>query len=417
MIWYGVFVLCMLVASAFFSSTETAYTSLSRAEAKAAAGVSGRMVRRLLRSPDRLLATILIGNNLANIGAAAAVTLATQRLFGESAVSAASGILTLVVLIFCEVTPKRVAIVNDLRIARLVAWPMFLLGILLYPVVLLVLGVSSLITRFFTRGGKKPPSLNAILHMVIEGESAGVVKGYESRMVKSVFRLDDVPIRAIMTHRMDVVSVGRDTPVEDAVNRILDSGFSRIPVRGPENERIAGVVLAKDIMRELAVGRRDTPVSAIMKDPIYVPETHKANQVFRRFQKERLKIAIVIDEYGGFAGIVTLEDIAEEVFGEIYDETDEIDADAIVRISPRTYRIAAEATVARVADSLDIALPESRLEQTLGAYFVEQLGHLPAEREVVAVSGVRLTAARVDRHRVEEIIMELLEPGEDDFLP
>jgi CBS domain containing-hemolysin-like protein len=415
MIWYAVAVAAMLLGSAFFSATETAFTSLSRAEAQTAAGASGRMVRRLLRNPDRLLTTILIGNNLTNIAAAAAVTLLTQELFGAAAVSAASGILTLVILIFCEVSPKRIAIARDLPIARAVAYPMFVLGLILYPVVLLVLGASSLLTRFFTRGGRKPPSLNAILHMVIEGESAGIVKQYESQMVKSVFRLDDIPVKAIMTHRIDVVSLPRSEPVGDAADFILESGFSRVPVMA-DDERTVGIVLAKDIMRELAAGRRDTPVSAIMKEPIFVPETHKINQVFRRFQRERLKIAVVIDEYGGFAGIVTLEDIAEEVFGEIYDETDQVEADTIIRIAPDTYRIAAETTAARVIDSLEIALPECRSEQTLGAYLVEQLGHIPTEGETVAFPGISLTVERVTGRRIEDIVLAIT-PADDDGAP
>ena len=409
-IWF--LIVGMLAASAFFSATETAYASLSRAEAETAPGASGRMVRRLLRNPDRFLATVLVGNNVANVAAAAAVALLADRLYGEAAVSIASGVLTLVLLVFAEVTPKRIAIIHDVTVARVAAYPMAVLQLILLPVVVLVLGASSLVTRFVARGGRRPPSLNAILHMVSAGESAGTVRGYESRMVKGVFRLDDTPVRAIMTHRMDVFALTQDMTVGEAVRAALDCGFSRIPVVEEESgETIAGVVLVKDLMREYHAGRSEVRIGTIMRRPIIVPETHRVNQVFRRLQRERLKMAIVLDEYGGFAGIVTLEDIAEEVFGEIYDEGDEPAGDIVVPISAGFWRISPDATLARVADTLGLRLEDSPHDETVAAWIMDSLGHVPSGGEVVDGPGFRFHVRRVIRRRIVEVVMEVVGTG------
>jgi putative hemolysin len=405
------FIVLMLIFSAFFSSVETAFTSLSRLEVDSVSGRRGDMVRRLMEQPDRLLTTILIGNNLANIGAAAAVTVLVQTTFGTDAVSAASGALTMVILIFCEVTPKRLAIARDRQIVLIAAYPIYGLGIVLYPVAFMILTVSSLITRFFVGKGPVVASLEEILHAVRAGESAGIVKQYESRMIKGVFRLDDIPVKAVLTHRIDIFSLEKSEPIETVVDRVIERGFSRIPVHDRDDpEHIVGIVLAKDILKELAAGRPTTPVGDISKDPIFIPETHKINEVFGRFKNERLKMAIVLDEYGGLAGIVTLEDIAEEIFGDIYDETDLLYDDAVVKLKPRRYRVTGDATLPAVVDVLDISLPDGRVDQTIGAYVMERLGHVPRRNDVVTVPDGTLTVERVRRRRIMSVLLDLFEP-------
>lgn len=398
----------LLCASAFFSGTETAYTSLSDHEIHdlaVNAGPRGRQVQRHLERPAILLTTILIGNNLANIGAAAIVTLITEDLFGAKAVSAASGLLTLVVLIFCEVSPKRIAIAHNRALTVFTAYPLLVLGIVLRPFVILVSWISSFITRFFGGGPVSSPSLDGILSLVHAAESAGVVKGYEGRMVKRIFRLDDIPVQTVMTHRTEVFSLERKTSVKEAVAQVIKEGYSRIPVYDGDPELVVGVVLAKDMLKAYAADHQHDTVGSLMKKPIFVSDAWKINDVFSRFQRDRLKLAVVLDEYGGFSGIITLEDIAEEVFGEIYDETDERAYDTIAEVEDGVYRVAGETSLPMIQDALDITLPGGRPDQTLGAYILEYLERLPDQGETIELETIDLDVERVQEMRIASVLL------------
>lgn len=406
----------LLFASAFFSATETAYTSLSDHEVhdmSLHAGARGRQVEHHLKRPAVLLTTILIGNNLANIGAAAIVTLITEDLFGAGAVSIASGVLTLVVLIFCEVSPKQIAITHNRALTLFTAYPLFVLGVVMRPVVVLVSKLSLFIARLFGAGRGSGPSLDGILSLVRAAETAGVVKGYEGRMVKRIFRLDDIPVQTVMTHRTDVFSLDRRTVVREAASQVISVGFSRIPVYDSDPEAIVGIVLAKDMLNAFAEHRESESVGSMMKKPIFVSENWKINDVFSRFQHDRLKLAVVLDEYGGFSGIITLEDIAEEVFGEIYDETDERAYDAISKLSELRYRIAGDTSVPMLHDALAIELPDGRPDQTIGAYVLERLERMPIQGERIDLDEVTLVIERVKEMRITSVILEITELESD----
>lgn len=396
----------LLAMSAVFSATETAFTSIPAHEVEVLSetrGRRGKRVKLLLERPALLLTTILVGNNLANIGAAAVVTLVTEHLFGAHLVSVASGLLTLVVLIFCEVTPKRIAIAHNTAVAMAAAYPLTWLGTALRPVILLITWVSSFITRFFTGGAGRQVSQDAILSLIAAGENEGIVKKYEGRMMRGVFHLDDIPVQTIMTPRNDVYSLHRGSALSEVIDELIRRGFSRIPVHDADEEHIVGILLVKDVVQVLSDGKPDTRVMDIMKRPIFVPETWKLNDLFALFQRERLKMAVVIDQHGGLAGVVTVEDIAEEIFGEIFDETDPGRYDVIKRVSDGEYRIAADTSLPMVESALGIALPDGRPDQTLGAYVLDTLEHIPRRGETFTVGDYRLTVEGLSRHRLRWI--------------
>lgn len=400
-------ILILIGLSAVFSSSETAFTSLSYLklqELMKKHGKAGQLVKRLSDRPNILLTTILIGNNLVNIGASAIATQLTIELFGSRMVGIMTGILTLVILIFAEVTPKQIAILHGDRIALRMAYPIRALSILLYPFIKLIGWVSMTITSFFTPEKKSEISLEGILHMVHLAEREGVVENYETRMVKSVFRFNDTQVQTIMTHRTDVFSLEADRSLNEVLKEITARGYSRIPVYDDNPEYIVGILLVRDLMKYIAEGKGDTPIRKIMTPPIFVSETRRVNELFFLFKKEKLNIAVVMDEYGGLAGIVTLEDVAEELFGEIYDENEIQGWEKITPLGENRYRITGDTSLHQISDRFDISFAHSKYVQTLGGYLVEYLGTLPVQNQSIETPHGTFVVESLKRKRIQTVL-------------
>ena len=402
-----IFLALLIGMSAFFSSSETAFTSLSIMQVKhleSEKGKRGHLVKRLSENPDILITTILIGNNLVNIAAAAVSTQVTIELFGNRYVGIMTGILTLIILVFAEVTPKRVALQKNEPIALAAAPTVYVLSIILRPVILFITFTTSLITRFFTGDKRNKISLEGILHIVRMGEDQGVVENYETEMVKSVFRLNDVPIQAIMTHRTEVFSIEKNESIESILETVNEKGFTRIPVYDTDPENIVGVVLEYDIIRAALAGKGKNPIKEIMVKPFFVAANKKLNILFWEFKREKLNIAVVLDEYGGLAGVVTREDVIEELLGELYDENEERGYEKITLVGGNGYRIMGDTSVHQANDILDIDLPTGKYAQTVAGYIAETLGRIPGEGEEISVPGAVLKVEKVTKNRIISVL-------------
>lgn len=400
-------ILVLIGLSAFFSSSETAFTSLSYLQLQEILknhGRTGRLVEQLSQRPNILLTTILIGNNLVNIAASAIATQLTIEMFGNQAVGIMTGVLTLVILIFAEVTPKQLAILHSDKIALRMAYPIRALSLLLYPVIKMIGFISSTITSFFAPEQKARISLEGVLHMVHLAEREGVVENYETRMVKSVFRFNDTQVQTIMTHRTDIFSLEADRTLQDILKEITRRGYSRIPVYDDNPEHIVGILLVRDMMRYIAEGSGDTPIREIMTEPIFVSETRKVNELFFLFKKEKLNIAVVMDEYGGLAGIVTLEDVAEELFGELYDENEIQGWEKITPLGNNRYRITGDTSLHQITDRFGISFPHSKYVQTLGGLLIEYLGTIPVRNQKITTSNGDFIVENLRRKRIETAI-------------
>ena len=359
----------LLIMSGCFSATETAFTSLSAPQVRQVSierGKRGRLVKQMAENPDRLLTTILLGNNLVNIAASAIATSLTIQLFGSNFIGAMTGILTLVILIFAELTPKRIAIAQNVKISLISAWPIWFLSSLLRPVIFIISGFSSLITRFIIPKETKTVSFEALLHMMSAAEEEGLVENYESEMVKSVFRLNDVSVQAIMTHRTDVFSLDKNLLIRDAAEDISSRGFSRIPVYDKEPENIVGIVLSNDITTSLLKNQDELRLADIMHEPIFIPATRKLHELFALLKTEVLNISIILDEYGGLAGIVTREDIIEEILGELYDENESQGIERIQEVDSGCYRVMGDTTLHQFTDTFELEMPETEYAETVG---------------------------------------------------
>jgi len=393
-----------IALSAFFSGTESAFTSLSPAQIaalRARRDPRGALVAELASRPDRLLTTVLIGNNLANVAASALATQITIRVFGNAAIGIMTGVMTLIMLMFAEVTPKQLAIAFNESICLRTARTIRVLSIIFRPIILFIAGFSRAVARLSGAHGRRSLTLDGILHIVRHAESLGILEAYKSRLVKNLFRFSDISVGAIMTHRTEVFSLERNTPISEAARAAGETGFARIPVYREDPEQIVGVVLTKDMIRHIDDGE---PIRSIMLDPLFIPEQRRIDQAMTQLLREKLNLAIVLDEYGGVAGIVTLEDIVEEIIGEIYDENESREGTKITRLGPHRFLIRADIPLSVINDFLPDPLETDNSDvHTLGGYIVEQLGRIPTPSESITTDAGEFTVTSIEKNRIVQV--------------
>lgn len=413
--WSIFFLAVLLIISGFFSSVETAYTSLSPGQISAMAvnrGKRGRLVKRLTDRPDILLTTLLIGNNLANIGASALTTTMTIRIFGNVYIAAASGILTLIVLVFCEVSPKQIALVTNESLSLKSARIILLLSWILRPFIWMITAVSGTITYLFAGKHRNELTLEHLLHHVKAAEGEGVVESYEEEMVRNVFRINDTPIEAIMTHRTDLFSISESTTVREALDRFIESGHTRAPVLKEDLEHVIGIVTLFKLVSALKESP-DLPMSRIASNPYLVPGTMKAHELFFRLKREPIHMAVVIDEYGGLDGVVTREDVMEEIFGELYDERQEQGVSPIDKNPDGSWIIQGDADFYDVIDVLGLDLEHDSRTHTIGGYLLEKMEHIPKPGTGIALEEGVYTVLETQRQRIVSVRFQPSQNGQD----
>ncbi len=405
-----VVIVISLVLAALAASAETSLTSISRVRLRQLVEQNvpqAIVIERLHRDPNAYLSTILIVNTVAIIVASSTATLLALHLYqARVAEWAVSLVLSLIVLVACEITPKTLALQRAervaLRMARLVSWATYVMR----PVVFVLTAVTRLILRMM--GGKAqvrgPFVTEEELKMLVSvGEEEGVIEEEEREMIHGIFEMGDMRVRELMVPRTDLVAIEVNEPVEKAVDLVTKHGHTRIPVYEGNLDHIVGVLYAKDLLRAVVRGEQKT-LREIARKPYFTPESNKVQDVLRDLRKNRVHMAIVVDEYGGTAGAVTIEDILEEIVGPIQDEYDIGEEDEIQFISPNEVVLDGRVSVDDVNEllKLDIAADDY---DTIGGYVLNQLGAAPkvgatlrlgsAELRVEAVQGTRIKKVRI----------------------
>ncbi len=398
LIWIEILGLCiLLLLSAFFAGSEIALFSVNKVRIRKLAeeGLSQAVtLNRLLERPNRLLATILVGNNLANVGIAAIVTSLAIMFFGNQGVGIAIGVATLLILIFSEITPKAFAAKNAERVSLFVAWPISALVKLLYPVVRGIVLVTNPIVRMFGGEIERPFVTEEEIKMLVElGEKEGTIEKEEKEMIRGVFKFGDTTAKEVMVPRIDMSCIDGDAPVKEAKKVALETGYSRTPVYDGSIDNIVGFLFTKDLLN---VDKEDTKVKDIMRQAYYVPETKKLDEILNEMQEGKTQMAIVVDEYGGTAGLVTLEDLVEEIVGEILDEKEEF---PIKIIDDTTAAINAKTSISDVNEALGTILPEDDFG-TVGGLVFNTLGDIPVVGEKVEIGNVTLIVDRMRSRRI-----------------
>ncbi len=373
----------LLLVSALFSGTEVAYTSLSldQIEKMRRGGRTSRLAAWLHDRLDTVLTTITIGNNLANLAASALVTVWTTRTFGEGFVGVSTGALTLLVIVFGEVTPKQIGFSQNDIISRFTAPVLNVANIILFPFVIVIRAISGLMTRVFARDRRERVTLESLSRIVRYAGSTGVLDRSQLTVMTNFFRSIDVQVEAIMTHRTKVFSLERSTQIGEAIDQLIARGYSRAPVYSERSEQIVGTVVLKDLIKRSRENGGSSPVWEVMLEPVFIPESRSIYQMLSQFRKERLNLAVVLDEYGGLSGVITVEDIVEELFGELYDEHEKAAAAKIVRVEEGEFLMDADTPVHVVNDHTELNIPSERDAQTIGGYILQFVERMPVRGE------------------------------------
>ena len=398
-------IVILLVLSAFFSGSETAFTSLSAYQVESLAeskGKRGRILKQLYEKSNIFIATVLICNNLVNIGLSAFVTNITIQIWDDDFLGMMTGILTLVVLIFGEVTPKNIAIAWNEPIALFIAPIIRVLSFILYPVIIIINWCSSLITRLVGNKEKKQMSTEMIYSLISTAANQGLVKDYERRMTRGVFNMGQTPVKNIMTHRTDVTSMNQEAQMQEVISEVDKHVFSRYPIYSQDKENITGFVRSSKIVSEIRKGHLDRKIKEIKEIPLFIQESRKISDVFRQMKKENVHFAIVLDEYGGLDGIVTLDDIVNSVLGDI-DNATFSEEERIEKISDKEYLIYGEAPITSVTDKLGIALPWNAGVKTIGGLIVKKLERIPASGEEVMLNKYKFIVEEASDRQVLKV--------------
>jgi len=404
-----VILVLLLATSAFFSASEVALLSLSRVRLSQMIHnkrIGAEYVKRLKDDPQRMLSTILIGNNVVNIAASAMATAMALRMFDNYAIGIATGVMTLLILIFAEITPKSIAAHNNESIACFSAPIVFAFSVVLNPVNKMINFVLSKVIKIL---GIKPkgPSISEedIRHMISAAEEEGSIKESERKMIDRIFKIDDTMVREVCTPRADMVLVDSKATVEDVLNLVVKKNYSRIPVYEKNRDNIVGVVHVKDVIPFLGSKKfRATPVTKIMNKPFFVPETKKIGGLMRQFQKRKEHLAIIVDEHGAIVGLASLEDILEEIVGEIVDET-EITEPSIESVGKNAWLVKGKTPVGDVSEKLKMKLKGDGYD-TISGFVLKMMGKIPKEGDQFVYKKFKFTIKELLNNRIETIRIE-----------
>ena len=398
LVWLAV--IC-LIATMFFSAAEMSFIAANRLRLRHLAEEGNRVASDYLeafRNPARVLSTAMMGVTVAHIIASSAVTFALLPRFGAAAALVATAALTPAMLVFGEIIPKAVAREWATQLILTLYRPLVWASMLLTPFVAFSQATVGLLLRAV--GGSQAndrqfvsrEELKNLLQME-PGEAS--VTTQEAEMIDNIFDLGDTTVRAVMVPLVDVVMVPETATVMEAVGLVQQRGFSRLPVFGERETTIVGVVTAMDLLRGGATART---VRDLMRQPLYVPESKRIDDLLREMQKSRVHLAVVVDEYGGATGIVTLEDVVEEIVGEIEDEHDRASA-TVSRLPDGTYWVAARTNIEELNEALDWTLPKQDYE-TIAGLVLSTLGRIPRTGEEFQIPGYTITVLEADNRRV-----------------
>lgn len=400
-------IIILLVLSAAFSASETAFTSLSMIQKKRLEqdrSAMGKMAYGICHKPDDLITTVLVGNNIVNIAESALVTSFVIDLFGNEFVAIATGILTVVILIFGEIFPKQFALNHNIGVAKVMSFPLRFFQIILFPVVWLFVKISKLFTALFSKHKRDNDlSVDALFDVIDVAKDEGVVDSYEQDLVQRVLHFNETNVKAIMTHRTEVFSVEAGQTVRQVFPQIVERKYSRIPVYQDTHENIVGVLLVRDIQKCLINDHSDRLVSELMVTPAFIPESMKVDELFRHFKKNKLQMAVVLDEYGGLSGVVSMEDVTEQLLGEIYDEYETGMAERIVPnpVEKGVFTVICEVSFQEFLDEFGFKSENTEGYSTVASYILDQAGFIPKIGTEVSTPLGKFTVTGIKGHKLE----------------
>ena len=392
----------LLCLSGFFSSAETSLFSISNTKARHFAKSGDKtykLIKHMKDSPHQLLSTILIGNNIVNVGASALATSLAMNAFPNYAIGLTTGVMTFLILVFGEVFPKSIATRNNLLIARLAIYPIYWASRLFFPIIWFLNFIPRLTGKIKKAQKATEEELMTFVEVV---EEEGEINEEEKELIYNIFEFDDTNSSEIMTPRADMFVVEADRDLE--LDTIANSGFTRIPVIEGDIDHVIGILNIKDIFKHFATAKDALDIRNSMLPPYFVPENKKLNTLLHQFKKRKHHMAIVVDEHGGVSGLITLEDVLEELVGEISDESDK-DEPRIVQRKPKEWVVPGKSDIDEVNDKIPIEIPDSKEYDTISGYVLDLIGRIPKEKEEIQAEGFRIIVNAMEGIRIKEFIV------------
>lgn len=400
----------LLALSAFFSSSETALVTVNKIRMRNMAEGGNKQAETVIKTVEnqgKMLSAILIGNNVVNLSASSLATVMASSLFGNKAVGIATGILTLLILVFGEITPKTMATYSAEKISLKVAGYIYFLMTVLTPVIFLVNLLSGVVLKLCgvdTKEKRESITEDELRTIVEVSHEEGILETEEKKMITNVFDFGESLAKDIMVPRVDMTFAQVDDTYDQLLEVYRKERYTRIPVYEDSTDNVIGIINVKDLL--LLDSNEEFHIRDYLRQPLYTYEYKKASELMLEMRKSLNNIVIVLDEYGATAGLITLEDMLEEIVGDIRDEYDSDEEESLVEIKPGVYRVNASMKLDDLNDRLELHL-ESEEYDSLGGLVIGLLDHLPEEDEKVEEDGLQMTVEHVDKNRIETIILTL----------
>ena len=402
--------LVLILLSAFFSSAETALTTVNKMRIRMLVDDGNKralILDKVIKHQSKMLSTVLIGNNIVNIGASAISTLFVQNVFGNIYVSIGTFVLTFVVLIFGEIIPKTVAGIHSENVALSYARVISILMFVLTPIIFIIDNFSKLILmilRVDTSSKSSHFTEDELRTIMDVSQEEGIIESEELDMINNVFDFGDAQAKEVMIPRIDMTFAQVDSSYDELIQIFQEDKFTRLPVYEDTTDNVIGILNMKDLL--LCHDKDHFSVRDIMREPYFTYEHKNTAELFMEMRKSSISLAIVLDEYGATAGLITLEDLLEEIVGEIRDEYDTDEEDPIVQLSDREYMVLGSTNLEDLCDEIGLNFTSEDYD-TIGGYLIGLLDHLPEKNEVIITDDdVLLRVEQMDKNRIEKIYIK-----------
>lgn len=408
-------IIILIMLSAYFSASEMAFTSVNKIRLMNMEANGNKRAGAVLRATenfDKLLSTVLVGNNIVNITSASIATLFFDSLIKSAnlATTVSTVVMTVVVLIFGEITPKLFAKEKPEAFAMLFYPLLKMLMIVLTPINLIFSGWKWLLRKIFKFKKTSTITEGELLTIVETAENEGELQEHESQLIRSAIEFEDLDVKDIMIPRINVIAVEENSDMESVYDKFVQHGFSRMPVYAENIDAVVGIIHEKDFYALLHDGGKD--IKSIIQSSVCVSSSMKISTVLRMLQKAKVHMAIVVDEFGGTEGIVTLEDILEELVGEIYDEHDEIEI-LFKKVDDKTFIVSGDENVEDMYEKLDLSAPDDTESTTVSGYITELMDKIPQTGEKLTLKNIEIEVTKASAKHVQEVKVTLLENEEE----
>ncbi len=402
------FILLVLLVfmSAFFSSSETALINLSKIRLKHLVKEKVKnadKLEKLYEDSNKLLGAILIGNNIVNVATSSIATIITTSRFSNAGLGISVGLTTLVILIFGEITPKNLALKNSESISLFVAPIILFLVRIFTPILFILNNISNLLSSLLGQrdDDKKPTITQDELKTIVDvSNQEGVLETDETEMIQNIFEFKDLTVDDIMIQRMDIVAISSDMSYDEIIDVFKNKQLSRLPIYEDTIDDIIGVLYAKDLFFT-EQSKEDFDLKSLMREPVFVNEFVKISDFFKKMQQVKTHIAIVLDEYGGVAGIVTMEDLVESIVGDIYDEYDQQDEE-VRKVRENIYVINGNSKLTEIQELLQVELVSKDYE-SLGGYLMDKMGKIPTQGDIYEDDNFKFIISSMDKNRINKV--------------